>query len=232
MRALLIEDNVRLGEATVRSLVKAGFIVDLFETLEDGWHAWRSVPYEVVILDIMLGRDSGLDLLVRARAAGLPTPVLLLTAQGGVDQRVRGLEQGADDYLVKPFAIEELVARLRALGRRPALAAAGVLSYGELEYDPGSRTISVGAACLPLSRGESIVLERCLRHPNRVVTKTQLGESLHSLHQDYTDNSIQVHVHRVRRKMADLGADVTIRALRGLGYIAVRLDGGRIDTGE
>lgn len=226
MRALLIEDNVRLGEATARSLVKAGFTVDLFDTVEDGWHAWRSVTYDAVILDIMLGDQSGLDLLPKARAAGLRTPVLMLTALGSVDQRVQGLERGADDYLVKPFAIEELVARLRALGRRPALTA-DVLRYGNLEYDQNAREISVGEARLPLSRGESIVLERFLRHPDRVVTKAQLGDSLHSLEQDYTDNSIQVHVHRVRRKMAELGADVTIRALRGLGYIAVRLEGGR-----
>src|SRR4051812_47472667 len=114
MRALLIEDNVRLGEATARSLAKAGFTVDLFDTVEDGWHAWRSVTYDAVILDIMLGDESGLDLLPKARAAGLRTPVLMLTALGSVDQRVQGLERGADDYLVKPFAIEELVARLRA----------------------------------------------------------------------------------------------------------------------
>ncbi|PLR22666.1 DNA-binding response regulator [Caulobacter zeae] len=226
MRALLIEDNVRLGQATMRSLVKAGFAIDLFETIDDGWHAWRSVAYEAVILDIILGQDSGLDLLAKARAAGLRTPVLMLTALGSVDQRVQGLEQGADDYLVKPFAIEELVARLRALGRRPALTAAGVMRYGRLRYDQSGNEISVGEARSPLSRGESIVLERCLRHPERVVSRSQLGESLHSLDQDYTDNSIQMHVHRVRRKMADLGADVTIRALRGLGYMLVRLEGG------
>jgi DNA-binding response OmpR family regulator len=226
MRALLIEDNVRLGQATMRSLVKAGFTIDLFETIDDGWHAWRSVPYEAVILDIILGQGSGLDLLARARAAGLRTPVLMLTALGSVDQRVQGLEQGADDYLVKPFAIEELVARLRALGRRPALTAAGVMRYGSLRYDQSANEISVGEARSALSRGESIVLERCLRHPERVVSKSQLGESLHSLDQDYTDNSIQMHVHRVRRKMADLGAGATIRALRGLGYMLVRVEGG------
>jgi DNA-binding response OmpR family regulator len=230
MRLLLIEDNVRLGQATTRSLVKAGFAVDLFETVEDGWHAWRSVSYDVVILDIMLGRDSGLDLLAQARGAGLRTPVLMLTALGSVDQRVQGLERGADDYLVKPFAIEELVARLRALGRRPVLAA-GLLRFGALEYDQSAREIRVGEGRLVLSRGESVVLERFLRHPDRVVTKAQLGDSLHSLDQDYTDNSIQVHVHRVRRKMADLGADVTIRALRGLGYMAVRLDRGAASAG-
>ncbi|WP_425267070.1 winged helix-turn-helix domain-containing protein [Caulobacter radicis] len=99
------------------------------------------------------------------------------------------------------------------------------MRYGELSYDKSANEISVGDARVALSRGESIVLERCLRHPERVVTKTQLGESLHSLDQDYTDNSIQMHVHRVRRKMADLRADVTIRALRGLGYMLVRLRG-------
>lgn len=151
MRVLLIEDNVRLGEATTRSLVKAGFTVDLFDTLEDGWHAWRSVTYDVVILDIMLGRENGLDLLAQARAAGLRTPVLMLTALGSIDQRVQGLERGADDYLIKPFAIEELVARLRALGRRPDLTA-DVLRYGDIEYDQGAREICVGEARLPSPR--------------------------------------------------------------------------------
>ncbi|MGH1559060.1 response regulator [Caulobacter segnis] len=126
MRTLLIEDNVRLGEATTRSLAKAGFTVDLFETLEDGWHAWRSVAYDVAILDIMLvAATAGWTCRPSARAANLRTPVLMLTALGSVDQRVLGLERGADDYLVKPFAIDELVARLRAPGRRPALTADG-----------------------------------------------------------------------------------------------------------
>ncbi|HWW26618.1 MAG TPA: response regulator transcription factor, partial [Caulobacter sp.] len=126
-----------------------------------------------------------------------------------------------DDYLVKPFAIEELVARLRALGRRPLPLADPVIGYGDVLYDVSARELTVGAERVGLSRGESIVLERFLRSPERVITKAQLGESLHSLEQDYTENSIQVHVHRVRRKLADLGANVSIRALRGLGYMAV-----------
>ena len=221
MRVLFIEDNAKLGEATQRSLARTGFAVDLFETPEDGWHAWQVAHYDVVILDIMLGRESGLDLLARVRAAGLSTPVLLLTALESVTQRVRGLDAGADDYLVKPFAIEELVARLRALGRRPVPLVDAVIRYGDVAYDTAARELSVGEGRASLSRGESIVLERFLRAPDRVITKAQLGESLHSLEQDYTDNSIQVHVHRVRRKMADLGARVSIRALRGLGYMAV-----------
>ena len=221
MRVLYIEDNAKLGEATQKSLTRAGFTVDLFETSDDGWHAWQVAPYDVVILDIMLARESGLDLLARVRAAGLSTPVLLLTALGTLSERVRGLDAGGDDYLVKPFAIEELVARLRALGRRRSALADTVIRYGDVAYDVTSRELSVGEARASLPRGESIVLEHFLRAPDRVITKAQLGESLHSMEQDYTDNSIQIHVHRVRRKLAELGAQVSIRALRGLGYMAV-----------
>lgn len=221
MRVLFIEDNTRLGQATRKSLAKVGFAVDLFETAEDGWHAWRSAPYDIVVLDIMLAQESGLDLLASARRAGFATPVILLTALGSIGERVRGLDAGADDYLVKPFAIEELVARLHALRRRPLALAEQIIRYGDVVYDPGARELTVGDERSVLSRGESIILERFLRSPDRVITKAQLGESLHSMEQDFTDNSIQLHVHRVRRKLADMGARVSIRALRGLGYMAL-----------
>jgi DNA-binding response OmpR family regulator len=232
MKVLFIEDNPKLGLATQKSLTQQGFAVDLFETPEDGWHAWRVAPYDVVILDIMLAEQSGLDLLARVRAAGFSTPVLQLTALGSVSERVRGLNAGADDYLVKPFAIEELVARLRALGRRPLPVADPVIRYGDVVYDTASRELSVGDERASLSRGESIVLERFLRAPVRVITKAQLGESLHSMEQDYTDNSIHVHVSRVRRKLSDLGARVSIRALRGLGYMAVIATGSELPLSE
>ncbi|PZU46065.1 MAG: DNA-binding response regulator [Sphingomonas sp.] len=229
MRLLFVEDNARLGETTRKYLARTGFAVDLFQTPADGWHAWQLATYDVAILDIMLaGHEepdlrSGLDLLARARAAGLSTPVLLLTALGSIDQRVRGLDAGADDYLVKPFAMEELVARIRALGRRPVPLADDVIRYGDVVYEIMSRELCVGEARVSLSRGESIILERFLRAPERVVTKTQLGESLHSMEQDYTENSIHVHVHRVRARLAELEAGVSIRTLRGLGYMAVNL---------
>lgn len=221
MKVLFVEDNAKLGDATRKSLTRAGFAVDLFETPEDGWHALQVAPYDVVILDIMLAQESGLDLLARVRTAGLATPVLLLTALGSISERVRGLDAGADDYLVKPFAIEELAARLRALGRRPLPLADAVIRYGDVVYDSAAREVSVGDGQASLSRCESVVLERLLRAPDRVITKAQLGESLHSLEEDFTDNSIHVHVHRVRRKLSDLGAHVSIRALRGLGYMVV-----------
>jgi DNA-binding response OmpR family regulator len=227
MKLLFIEDNRKLGEATRKALTREGFAVDLFDTPEDGWHAWQMATYDAVILDIMLARhseletQSGLDLLSRVRAAGIATPVLLLTALGSVGQRVQGLDAGADDYLVKPFAMEELVARLRALGRRPLPLAEAVIQYGDVIYDVTSKELSVGDGRASLSRGESIILERFLRAPERVITKAQLGDSLHSMEQDYTENSIHVHIHRVRSKLADLGAGVSIRTLRGLGYMAV-----------
>ena len=182
---------------------------------------------DVVILDIMLAELNGLDLLARLRAAGVATPVLLLTALGSIGERVCGLNTGADDYLVKPFAIEELVARLHALGRRPLPIANSIVRYGDVAYDSASRELSVGDGRTSLSRCESVILERFLRAPDRVITKAQLGESLHSLEEDFTDNSIHVHIHRVRRKLADLGAHVSIRALRGLGYMAVITVGNR-----
>ena len=227
MRVLFVEDNAKLGEATRKSLIRTGFAVDLFQTPEDAWHAWQMVPYDVVILDIRLARNnvletqSGLDLLARIRAAGISTPVLLLTALGTVSERVRGLDAGADDYMVKPFAMEELVARLKALGRRPRPLAEEVIRYGNVVYDLPARELAVGDGRASLSRGESIILERFLRAPERVITKAELGDSLHSMEQDYTDNSIHVHMHRVRSKLADLGAGVSIRTLRGLGYMAV-----------
>lgn len=230
MKVLYIEDNAKLGEATRKSLTRAGCTVDLFETPEDGWHAWQMTNYDIAILDIMLTRhieheaESGLDLLARARAAGLSTPVLLLTALGSIGERVRGLDAGADDYLVKPFAVEELVARLRALARRPLPLAEDVIRYGNIVYHIASKELAVGdRPRIGLSRGESIILERFLRAPERVITKAQLGESLHSMEQDFTDNSIQVHIHRVRVKLADLGARIAIRTLRGLGYMVVAI---------
>ncbi|WP_291835571.1 response regulator transcription factor [Brevundimonas sp.] len=221
MKVLLVEDNRLLGESTARSLTRAGFSVDLADRFEDGWHAWRTADYDVVVLDIMLGEDSGLDLLARARAAGRVCPVLLLTALGDIDRRVEGLNAGADDYLVKPFALEELIARLRALARRPASMLDPVLRYGNVRFDTGAREVAVDDQVAQLSRGEGIVLERFLRTPDRIITREQLGESLYSYDQDYTENSIQVHVHRVRRKLAELNAGMSIRAIRGLGYMAI-----------
>lgn len=220
MRVLLVEDNPTLAAATARSLTTAGFAVDVMHDLEDGWHAWRSTAYDAAVLDIMLGDESGLDLLVRARRDGFRTPVLFLTALTTVDDRVRGLDRGADDYLVKPFAIEELIARLRALGRRPEALHGTTLDLGAATYDTIGQTLSVGARHTALSRAESIVIERFFRTPEVVVSKSQLGEALHPLESEYSENSVHILVHRVRRRLGELEAGVTIHTVRGLGYVA------------
>lgn len=219
MKLLFVEDNAKLGAAAVRALERLGFSVDLFRTVEDGWHAWRCSAYDALILDIMLEEENGLELLARGRSAGLSTPALVLTALGSIPERIEGLNAGADDYMVKPFAVEELAARLRALGRRPASLLDAVLRFGDVAFDPGVRELEVGGRRASLSRAEGMVLERFLRAQGRIVTKEQLGESLHALAAEFTENSIQIHVHRVRRKLGELSSAVSIRALRGIGYL-------------
>lgn len=220
MRVLFVEDNQTLATATARSLTAAGFTVDVMATLDDAWHAWRGASYDAAVLDIMLDGDSGLDLLTQARRAGLKTPVIFLTALSAVDDRVRGLDRGADDYLVKPFAIEELIARLRALGRRPEALQGTTLALGAAVYDTLSQTLAAGERSATLSRAESIVIERFFRAPETVISKTQLGEALHSLEREYSENSLHILVYRVRRKLTEMKAGVVIHTVRGLGYVA------------
>lgn len=221
MRVLFVDDNLLLSRSTARSLTAARFTVDVFHSLEDGWHGWRTLPpYDAVVLDLMLGDEHGLDLLSRGRQAGLTTPVLVLTALGEIDDRVRGLDRGADDYLVKPFAIDELIARLRALGRRPDQLIDPVLTVGPIRYDVAARILSGAGGSTQLGRAESIVIERFFRRPERVISKDQLGEALHPLEGHYSENSLHILMHRVRRRLSAVGGGVTIQALRGMGYIA------------
>lgn len=221
MRILFIEDNLLLSKSTARSLTAARFTVDVFHNVADAWEAWSATPfYDAVVLDLMLGEDHGLDLLSKARRAGLMTPVLVLTALGEIDDRVRGLDQGADDYLVKPFAIDELIARLRALGRRPDQMVDAVLTLGSMQYDVAAQTLSGLTGQVHLSRAESMVIERFFRRSERVVSKEQLGEALHPLENYYSENSLHILIHRVRRRLASVGGGVSIQALRGMGYIA------------
>ncbi|MNU27017.1 Transcriptional regulatory protein TcrA [compost metagenome] len=220
MRILYIEDNELLAKSTTRSLTRAGFTVDAFGDAEDAWAAWKLAVHEAVILDLMLGDEHGLDLLGRARGAGLRAPVIVLTALGEIDERIRGLNQGADDYMVKPFSVDELIARIRAVGRRPGQSSDPVLTLGPLRYDPAGQTLSGPAAEMTLSRAEGLVIERFFRRPDRVISKEQLGEALHPLEGGYSENSLHILVHRARRRLAAVGGGVAVKALRGLGYVA------------
>jgi DNA-binding response OmpR family regulator len=221
MRVLFAEDDEAVGRATAASLSAAGFVVDLVESRDDALHALKSHRYDAAVFDILLADGSGLEALAQARRSGLDLPVLLLTALDSVDGRVTGLNAGADDYLVKPFAVDELIARLRALQRRLGTAVTMVLAVENTSFDPISRMLSVDGDHVPLSRAEAIVVERFMRCLGRVVTKEQLAESIYSFNEDYTENAVEVHVHRVRRKLEGSGAIPSIKTVRGLGYIMV-----------
>ena len=220
MKLLIVEDNPRLSESMAAGLRADGFAVDLAATAGEGLQMWRSVGYDAVVLDLMLPDDHGLSTLRTMRDAGSLTPVLILTALDAIEDRVRGLDSGADDYLVKPFALQELVARLRALLRRPGAVLGRVLTLANVSLDSSSRLARVGELPLDLTRSELVVLESLLRNQGRVVPKGRLGDLLHDIDREWSENSVETLMHRLRKKLAAAGAEISIRTLRGLGYLA------------
>jgi DNA-binding response OmpR family regulator len=219
MRLLLIEDNERFAGLLKRGLTAAGFVVDILGTAEEAAKALRAERFEIVILDLGLPDADGLELLAEMRQAGDATPVLILTARGSVKDRVNGLGCGADDYLVKPFALEELVARLRALLRRPGNLLGLTLSLGNLSLDSAARQAFVDDRPIFLSPREVAVLEHLLRRGGRVVGKAMLESNLYGMDHEVGSNAVEVYVHRLRRRLAELGASVEIHTLRGVGYL-------------
>ena len=226
MRLLIIEDNQRLCQAVAESLRAQGFAVDTAASATEGLRVWRAADYDAAVLDLMLPDGSGLDALKemrdrgKMRDRGNMTPVLILTALGAIEDRVRGLDCGADDYLVKPFAMQELIARLRALLRRPGAALGRTLTLGSVKLDTSARIATVAETQLDLTRSELIVLEALLRNQGRVISKERLAECLYDFEQERSANSVETQVHRLRKKLAAAGADVSLRTLRGLGYLA------------
>jgi DNA-binding response OmpR family regulator len=219
MRLLLIEDNERFAALLKRGLTAAGFIVDILGTAEEATAALRTNRFEIVILDLGLPDADGLEVLAEMRRRGNATPVLILTARGGIEDRVTGLGGGADDYLVKPFALEELVARLRALLRRPGNLLGATLDLGNLSLDVAGRQASVDDQPIFLSPREVAVLEHLLRRSGRVVGKALLESNLYGMSHEVGSNAVEVYVHRLRRRLAELGASVEIHTLRGVGYL-------------
>lgn len=220
MRLLIVEDNQRLCQAVAESLRSQGFAVDTAATAAEGLRIWQAADYDVAVLDLMLPDGSGLGALKEMRSRGSKTPVLILTALGAIEDRVRGLDCGADDYLVKPFATQELIARLRALLRRPGAALGRTLTLGNVRLNTSARIATVAETQLDLTRSELIVLETLLRNQGRVISKERLGECLYDFQQERSANSVETQVHRLRKKLASAGADVSLRTLRGLGYLA------------
>jgi len=219
MRLLLIEDHDRLAALTVQALEPAGFTTDRVRNIEEAEAALAVARFDAVVLDLGLPDGDGLDLLRRLRRAGDATPVLVTTARSALGDRVQGLDGGADDYLVKPFEMAELAARLRALLRRPGAALGTLLTIGNIRFDSTSRMVEIADRPVPLSRRETDLLALLLRRAGRAVSKSSIDEALHGF-EDVADlNAIEVLVSRLRKRLADAGATAEIHTLRGIGYL-------------
>jgi DNA-binding response OmpR family regulator len=219
MRLLVIEDEVRINELLRTALSRAGFVVDAVATVGDARAALPLAPYDAVILDLGLPDGDGLDLLTELRCGGSGVPVLVLTARDAIEARVTGLDAGADDYLVKPFATVELIARTKALLRRPGQALGTVLEAGNIAFDTIGRDVRVGASLLALPRQELAILEHLMRRLGRVVPKDVLEEKLYGIDEELGSNTIPVHVHHLRRKLVEAHAAAAIHTVRGIGYV-------------
>lgn len=219
MRLLVVEDEQTLARYLQRGLEEAAWTVDVCGTAADAWNQLLLNPYDLVVLDLGLPGTDGGELLRRVREAGMDTPVLILTARGSVEERVAGLNAGADDYLSKPFAFSELVARIRALSRRGRATAAAMLSVGDLHLDVLKRQARRGTRAIELTAREFNVLECLMRHAGEVVTRTMLAEHVWGDHYDSLSNLIEVFVNRLRKKLESGGAPRLLHTVRGAGYV-------------
>jgi DNA-binding response OmpR family regulator len=219
MKALLLEDDVRLAALIGRGLRRDGHAVDIASTVEDArWHAAESA-YDVLILDVMLPDGDGFGFCGELRAGGNWTPVLLLTARDAVDDRVRGLDVGADDYLVKPFAFAELFARLRALARRGSRARPTILQSGDLRCDPATRQVTIRGRNIALVGREFTLLEYMLRHENEVLSRTQIIDEVWDWAFEGNPRIIDVYVRAIRARLGTDSRTPQIETVRGVGYV-------------
>ncbi|MCY0991736.1 response regulator transcription factor [Nannocystis sp. ILAH1] len=217
MRILLIEDEVELAGALTTALARHDAVVDHVPTLTAAADALAARVHDAVLLDRRLPDGDGLALLPTLRARGIDIPVIVLTARGELEDRLAGLNQGADDYLAKPFAVEEVLARLRAVLRRPGRLAADTVRVGRLRFDLLHREASIDDAPLLLPRRELLVLETLLRRKGRTVLRGALEEAVYGFDDTVQPNALDTHVSRLRGKLAPAG--VEIHAIRGVGYL-------------
>lgn len=226
MRILIIEDNRRLSSSLKANLDDDGYAVDTAYDGIEGQNLAELTPYDVIILDIMLPRRDGIEVCRELRRQKNPAKIIMLTARDAIDDRVKGLDSGADDYLVKPFAIEELRARLRALLRRDSSDRSGQLEIGDLVLDPAAHTVMRAGVPIELTTKEFALLEYMMRNPNRLVTREMVQNHVWSYDYDGVSNVVDVYIRRLRRKMDDPFEPKLIETVRGSGY-RLRKAGGR-----
>lgn len=219
VRVLIVEDEYRIVEILAASLRKAGFTADAVSTAADAAGALETIPYDIVILDLGLPDYDGLSVLTKARAAGRNVPILILTARDAIEDKVLGLDAGADDYLVKPFATTELIARVKALLRRPGGALGTILIAGNVLLDTLGRDVRIGDQPVALPRREIAILEYLMRRLGRVVPKSVLEDKLYGIDEGVESNAISVHIHHLRRKLITGSATAEIHTVRGIGYM-------------
>jgi heavy metal response regulator len=226
MRVLVVEDEPRIAAFIERGLSENGYSVDVAHDGGEAAH-WPSVAeFDVIVLDIMLPVLDGIEVCRRLRREGVRTPVLMLTARDAVEDRVRGLDSGADDYLVKPFAFAELLARIRALTRREPSLLNNELRVADLELDPATHQATRGGVPLVLTAKEFALLEYLMRHPNHVLTRTVIAEHVWNYDFDNATNVIDVHVKNLRKKVDGPFGGTLIQTVRGVGY---RISPGGLD---
>ncbi len=219
MRLLVVEDNAELAQLLAKGLQASGYETDVLSSLEEASTVLRTTFYAALILDLGLPDGDGLALLREIRHRNNPIPVLVLTARGGLNDRVQGLRSGADDYLVKPFALEELVARLEAQLRRPGHLLGSSLRIANLEFDTTNRQASIDDKPQMLTARETAVLELLMRSKGRVVSKKQVEDHIFGHPGDVASNAIEVYVHRLRKQLSERGARVKVQTIRGVGYL-------------
>lgn len=222
MRVLFVEDEPEMARLVAVNVGAAGFTVDRVTSIGDADAALKVARYALVLLDRRLPDGDGLTLIGRVRRTQPGVPVIVLSALDAVHDRVRGLDKGADDYLPKPFDTDELLARIRAALRRPGAEDAPPVACGRLAFDLSSRSVTIGGAPLTLKRRELALLESLIRRAGRVVQRETLVEEIYGFDDDIQSNTLDAHVSRLRNRLSDLGAEVLIHPIRGVGYLLDR----------
>ncbi|HVP11264.1 MAG TPA: heavy metal response regulator transcription factor [Phycisphaerae bacterium] len=219
MRVLVIEDEPGVAAFVRRGLREAGFAVDLADNGDDGSHMACAESYDLIILDLMLPRRDGFSILGELRGRGITTPVICLTARDAVDDRVKGLDLGADDYLAKPFSFAELLARIRAILRRGSALASNPITVGDLTLDVVARQVHRAGRRIDLSAREFSLLEFLARHAGQVLSRTMILEKVWDMNQDPLTNVVDVHINRLRKKVDHGFAKPLVHTIRGVGYV-------------